>query len=86
MADYLASKGLPFREAHEIVGKLVLECTKAGYYLQDVPLERYQEVSDLIEEDIYETLKSHTAVERRHSLVELVLTKVKWQIKEAQKL
>ena len=31
LADYLASKGLPFREAHEIVGKLVLECTKAGY-------------------------------------------------------
>ena len=34
LADYLASKGLPFRQAHEIVGKLVLECSKAGYYLQ----------------------------------------------------
>ena len=85
LADYLASKGLPFREAHEIVGKLVLECTKAGYYLQDVPLERYQEVSDLIEEDIYETLKSHTAVERRHSLGGTGFDQVKWQIKEAQK-
>jgi len=85
LADYLASKGLPFREAHEIVGKLVLECTQAGYYLQDVPLERYQEVSDLIEEDIYETLKSHTAVERRHSLGGTGFDQVKWQIKEAQK-
>lgn len=85
LADYLAAKGLPFREAHEIVGKLVLECTKAGYYLQDVPLERYQEVSDLIEEDIYETLKSHTAVERRHSLGGTGFDQVKWQIKEAQK-
>ena len=85
LADYLVSKGLPFREAHEIVGKLVLECTKAGYYLQDVPLERYQEVSDLIEEDIYETLKSHTAVERRHSLGGTGFDQVKWQIKEAQK-
>ena len=85
LADYLASKGLPFREAHEIVGKLVLECTKAGYYLQDVPLERYQEVSDLIEEDIYETLKSHTAVERRHSLGGTGFDQVKWQIKEAKK-
>ena len=84
LADYLATKGLPFREAHEIVGKLVLECTKAGYYLQDVPLERYQEVSDLIEEDIYETLKSHTAVERRHSLGGTGFDQVKWQIKEAQ--
>ena len=79
------NKDLPFREAHEIVGKLVLECTKAGYYLQDVPLERYQEVSDLIEEDIYETLKSHTAVERRHSLGGTGFDQVKWQIKEAQK-
>ena len=40
LADYLAKKGLPFREAHEIVGKLVLECSKAGYYLQDIPLSR----------------------------------------------
>ena len=53
--------------------------------LQDVPLERYQEVSDLIEEDIYETLKSHTAVERRHSLGGTGFDQVKWQIKEAQK-
>ena len=85
LADYLASKGLPFREAHEIVGKLVLECTKAGYYLQDVPLERYQGVSDLIEEDIYETLKSHNAVYRRLSLGGSGFDQVKWEIKEAQK-
>ena len=83
LADYLASKGLPFRQAHEIVGKLVLECTKAGYYLQDVPFEHYQEISDLIEEDIYETLKSHTAVERRHSLGGTGFDQVKWQIKLA---
>lgn len=68
LADYLAKKGLPFREAHEIVGKLVLECSKAGYYLQDIPLERYQQVSPLIEQDIYQTLHSQTAVQRRNSL------------------
>ena len=85
LADYLASKGLPFREAHEIVGKLVLECSKAGYYLQDVPLERYQEISDLIEEDIYVTLESKTAVERRHSLGGTGFAQVLWQIKEARK-
>lgn len=32
LADDLASKGMPFRQAHEIIGKLVLECSKAGYY------------------------------------------------------
>ncbi|KXT75553.1 argininosuccinate lyase [Streptococcus sp. DD12] len=84
LADYLASKGLPFREAHEIVGKMVLECTKKGYYLQDVPLERYQEVSDLIEADIYETLASHTAVQRRNSLGGTGFKQVEWQIAKAQ--
>ena len=68
LADYLAKKGLPFREAHEVVGKLVLECSKSGIYLQDIPLERYQEVSDLIEPDIYQALESQTAVQRRNSL------------------
>lgn len=85
LADYLAKKGLPFREAHEVVGKLVLECTKAGYYLQDVPLVRYQEVSDLIEEDIYVALQSKTAVKRRNSLGGTGFEQVIWQIQEAKK-
>lgn len=85
LADYLASKGMPFRQAHEIVGKLILECSKNGHYLQDVPLERYQTISDLIEEDVYETLKSHTAVERRYSLGGTGFEQVKWQIAEAKK-
>nr|WP_115324906.1 argininosuccinate lyase [Streptococcus downei] len=84
LADYLAVKGLPFRQAHEIVGKLVLECTKNGHYLQDVPLERYQEISDLIEEDIYTTLQSKTAVQRRNSLGGTGFDQVRWQIVEAR--
>ncbi|WP_373760401.1 argininosuccinate lyase [Streptococcus ferus] len=84
LADYLASKGLPFRQAHEIVGKLVLECSKAGHYLQDIPLARYKEVSDLIDADIYETLSSKTAVERRHSLGGTGFDQVSWQIKQVK--
>ncbi|WP_265458094.1 argininosuccinate lyase [Enterococcus sp. HY326] len=68
LADYLAAKGMPFRQAHEVVGKLVLACTKKGIYLQDVPLTEYQEITPLIEEDIYDTLSSKTAITRRHSL------------------
>ena len=79
-------KGLPFREAHEIVGKLVLECTKAGYYLQDVPPERYQEVSDLIEEDIYETLNLIQLLNVVIPLVELVLTRLNGKSKKLKKL
>ncbi len=67
LADYLAKKGIPFRAAHEIVGKLVLDCTKKGIFLQDIPLSDYKTVSPLIETDIYEALSSKTAVEKRIS-------------------
>lgn len=84
LADYLASKGLPFRQAHEIVGKLVLDCTQKGIFLQDIPLDEYQEISALIEADIYDTLSSKTAIARRHSLggtgfdqVQLAINKAK---------
>src|SRR5574337_1567395 len=65
LADYLAAKGLPFREAHELVGQLVLKCIKKGIYLQEVSLKDYQALSQLIEEDVYEILESRTAVSRR---------------------
>lgn len=67
LADYLAKKGVPFREAHEIVGKLVLACTQNGHFLQDIPLSDYQAVHPAIETDIYEVLASKTAVEKRDS-------------------
>lgn len=67
LADYLAVKGIPFREAHEIVGKLVLEGSKKGFFLQDISLSDYQEICPLIEEDIYTYLTSESAVRRRQS-------------------
>ncbi|WP_088838836.1 argininosuccinate lyase [Listeria sp. ILCC792] len=67
LADYLAKKGVPFREAHEIVGKLVLDCTKKGIFLQDISLADFQAVSPFIKADIYESLSSKTAVEKRTS-------------------
>ncbi|HEL1584788.1 TPA: argininosuccinate lyase [Streptococcus suis] len=84
LADYLASKDLPFRQAHEIVGKLVLECSKAGYYLQDVPLERYQELSPVIGPDIYTALESETAVSRRNSLGGTGFESIRQQIQQAK--
>ncbi|HGD4155116.1 TPA: argininosuccinate lyase, partial [Streptococcus agalactiae] len=85
LADYLASKGIPFRKAHEIVGKLVLECSKNGSYLQDIPLKYYQEISELIENDIYEILTAKTAVKRRNSLGGTGFDQVKKQILLARK-
>jgi argininosuccinate lyase len=67
LADYLAEKGMPFREAHEVVGKLVLTCVNKGCYLADLSLQEYKEASLLFEEDIYHALDPYTAVERRNS-------------------
>ena len=85
LADYLATKGLPFRKAHELVGLLVLDCLKKGIYLQDVNLQDYQMLSPLINEDVYEVLKSRTAVSRRNSLGGTGFESVKKQIEEAKK-
>ncbi|MFE8697007.1 argininosuccinate lyase [Cytobacillus sp. FJAT-53684] len=67
LADYLSDKGIPFREAHEIVGKLVLTCVQQGCYLGDLPLAEYQKANPLFEEDIYVVLDPVTAVRRRNS-------------------
>ncbi len=56
VADYLAKRGLPFREAHAVVGHLVLTCEKRGCNLEDLPFEVFEEASPLFERDITEAL------------------------------
>ena len=56
VADYLAKRGLPFREAHAVVGHLVLTCEKRGCNLEDLPFDVFHEASPLFEEDITEAL------------------------------
>ena len=85
LADYLAEKGLPFREAHEIVGKLVLDSIKHGKNIQDWDLEELQAYHPLIEEDIYIYLRPETAVQRRNSLGGTGFEQVKYQIEQAKK-
>ena len=85
LADYLAEKGLPFREAHEIVGKLVLDSIKHGKNIQDWDLKELQVYYPLIEEDIYIYLRPETAVQRRNSLGGTGFEQVKYQIEQAKK-
>jgi argininosuccinate lyase len=84
LADYLAAKGVPFREAHEIVGKLVLECIQKGCYLADLPLEAYKSMNPLFEEDIFEALNPYNAVKRRNSAGGTGFSQVKLQIEKAK--
>lgn len=90
LADYLAAKGLPFREAHEIVGKLVLLCVNKGCYLADLSMEELKQASPLFEANIYEALDPYTAVKRRNSAggtgfaqVQLAIDKAKQLIRKA---
>jgi len=85
LADYLAKKGVPFREAHEIVGKLVLACIEKGIFLADLPLSEYKEASNLFEEDIYEALDPYTAVNRRNSAGGTGFAEVRKAIEKAKK-
>lgn len=85
LADYLAKKGVPFREAHEIVGKLVLTCIEKGIFLADLPLSEYKQASALFEEDIYEALDPYTAVNRRNSAGGTGFAEVRKAIEKAKK-
>lgn len=84
LADYLATKGIPFRQAHEIVGKLILTCIEKGYYLQDVPLETYQAIEPTISAEIYQKLDSVEAVKNRHSLGGTGFDQVEAQLLQAK--
>ncbi|MBQ1931346.1 MAG: argininosuccinate lyase, partial [Lachnospiraceae bacterium] len=67
-ADYLVNKGVPFRDAHGIVGQLVLLCLDRGISLDELPLAEYQEISPVFAEDIYEAIALKTCVEKRVTL------------------
>ncbi|MFV9510016.1 argininosuccinate lyase [Tepidibacillus sp. LV47] len=86
LADYLVTKGMPFRQAHEVVGKLVLYCIQEGKYLLDLPLSVYKEASDLFAEDIYEVLKPRTVVARRNSAGGTGFEQVRKQLEKARKV
>ena len=67
MADYLAKKGLPFREAHAVVGKAVHYCIEQGKVLQQLSLSELQAMSPLFAEDIHHYLDIETCVKQRNT-------------------
>lgn len=64
-ADYLVNHGVPFRDAHGIIGQLVLLCIEKNISLDELPLEEYKKISPVFEEDIYEAISLKTCVEKR---------------------
>lgn len=64
-ADYLVRKGMPFRDAHSVIGRLVLECIDKDKSIEEMSLEELKEISSMFDEDIYEAVSMKTCVERR---------------------
>ncbi len=67
VADYLAARGMPFRKAHEITGRLVAKCIEEAKYLHELSIEDYKQASELFESDVFDLIKVETSVARRNS-------------------
>ena len=66
-ADYLAQKGIPFRECHEIIGKLVLHCIDHNKSIEDLTIGELKAFSDQFEEDIYDEISISSCINRKIS-------------------
>lgn len=64
-ADYLVNHGVPFRDAHGIVGRIVLSCIEKGIAIDDMSLAELKEICPVFEEDIYEAISMETCVNKR---------------------
>lgn len=67
-ADYLVNHGVPFRDAHGIIGELVLTCIEKNCSLDELPLEEYKKISPVFEQDIYEAISMETCVSKRNTI------------------
>jgi len=68
LADYMVTRGLPFRSAYKISGQIVAECIQSGQVLETLPLETYKKYWDQFDEDLYEAIDLKNAADRRNSL------------------
>lgn len=67
-ADYLVNKGVPFRDAHGIVGQLVLYCIDKDIALEQMSMEEFKQISPVFEEDIYDAISLSTCINKRNTI------------------
>ncbi|MDK2814716.1 MAG: argininosuccinate lyase, partial [Thermoanaerobacter sp.] len=67
-ADYLVQKGIPFRTAHEITGKVVLYALERNLAIEDLSLEELKKFSDVIEKDVYEAIDIKNILKKRKTI------------------
>jgi argininosuccinate lyase len=80
LADYLVRKGMPFRQAHEVVGRTVLYCIEHQKYLLDLTLDEFKLFSEAIGDDVYEALAVEKVVNARNVLGGTARSQVEAQI------
>ncbi|MEJ2287841.1 MAG: argininosuccinate lyase [Deinococcales bacterium] len=85
LADYLVRKGLPFRDAHRVVGELVRRALDAGTSLEDLPLETLRQADPRIDEDVYRTLSLENVVDARTSFGGTARSEVERQIERLRR-
>jgi len=85
VADYLVKKGMAFRNAHEIVGEIVLECIKRNQMIEELTLEELKGFSPIFEEDVYHAIDLVTCVEERKVIGGPSTESVKMQIAALEK-
>ncbi len=83
-ADYLVKKGMPFRQAHEVIGKMVLYAINNEKALDEFTMEEFKSCSDIIEEDIYEAISLETCVNERKTIGAPSAEAVSYSIKKGE--
>ncbi len=84
-ADYLTKKGMPFRDAYTVTGRLVAECAARGKTLEELTLEELRAVSDLFGEDVFEALKLENCMALRGSFGGPAVLETTRQIEEMER-
>ncbi|TOL29261.1 argininosuccinate lyase [Vibrio parahaemolyticus] len=85
LADYLVAKGIPFREAHHIVGVAVVGAIAKGCALEELSLQELQEFSDVIDNDVYDILTVESCLEKRSALGGVSPKQVAYAVDQADK-
>lgn len=81
-ADYLVSKGIPFRDCHEIIGKIVLYCIEKGIAIEEMTMDEFKSFSDKFEKDIYDKISIRSCIKAKKSKGSTSFESVECQIAE----
>lgn len=81
-ADYLVAKGIPFRDCHEIIGKIVLHCINKGIAIEEMSMDEFKSFSDKFDEDIYEKISIRSCIEAKKSKGSTSFESVKQQLED----